>query len=235
MLNAALEFLQSTMEYRAWGFNALTISFIATLGFSIFQGWGVWNQNQGVWREKSGKSVDTPMMLYSLFFFMTYHIYGWQIGSLSIIFNGLLGFLFIPLAIGLWKFDGFTKNDKVYLLISFSLLILIFMVKERDLVVTVAMFMVNVFLYRQVRETYRYGRGVLSGTFILSFLTSTVFWVVYGFATLTVPIMIISPMYLVLWGTIGILWLRDKPHKGRNQRRKFTADDYQIHRPVKRA
>ena len=60
-----IEILEKTIEYKNFGLNALTISAIATIIFSLISGYGVGRQAWKIWSEKSGKSVSPIFFAYN--------------------------------------------------------------------------------------------------------------------------------------------------------------------------
>jgi len=37
--------IEHTIEWQSWGWNAVTVSFLATVAFTVFQSWGLWQQH----------------------------------------------------------------------------------------------------------------------------------------------------------------------------------------------
>jgi len=102
------------MELYNLGWNAITVSFIGTIFFSLLGTWGLVHQNRQIWQNRSGQSVSNIFFICSMFLFLTTLVYGIYIFSLAMIFNGLMRIIpHIPILIGLGKFKGFKKWEKI--------------------------------------------------------------------------------------------------------------------------
>ena len=64
------------MELENLGFNALTISFFATIFFSLLAAWGLIDQDRKIWSKKSGQSLSSIWFIWASFFFLSNIIYG---------------------------------------------------------------------------------------------------------------------------------------------------------------
>ena len=100
-------FFKQFVEFRNWGWNATTVSCIGTLIFGWIFGWGLWQQIRKIRDLDSGKSIPIEMNAYFAYHFFAFSVYGMRIGSLSIILNGVFGFLF-------WRIyrDAADKPDR---------------------------------------------------------------------------------------------------------------------------
>ena len=107
------DLFKRTVEYKEFGFNALTISASATIIFSLLQAYGIFGQSQKIWRNKSGEALSGTFFFYNFFYFLIFFIYGISEKSVAMSFNGALCFLYIPILIGLKKYKGFTKIEKI--------------------------------------------------------------------------------------------------------------------------
>ena len=55
------------MELENLGFNALTISFFATIFFSLLAAWGLIDQDRKIWSKKSGQSLSSIWFIWKGF------------------------------------------------------------------------------------------------------------------------------------------------------------------------
>ena len=194
-----IHFFKNTVEWQGWGYNALTISFIATAVFTILEGWGFWMQNLSIWRNKSGKSISVSLFIYFGCLFITVIAYGYYIKSIAAIFNGMLGFLHLPILFGLWKYKGFTKLETgascVFPLMGPAMIFL----PWKDLMMISLLFGTIVPLLMQLYEMWRAkSAGVINARFIGILIISTAFWVIYAFAIGNRVMEVIYPLTLVI-------------------------------------
>jgi len=198
-LTDVIHFFKNTVEWQGWGYNALTISFIATAVFTILEGWGFWMQNLSIWRNKSGKSISVSLFIYFGCLFITVIAYGYYIKSIAAIFNGMLGFLHLPILFGLWKYKGFTKLETgascVFPLMGPAMIFL----PWKDLMMISLLFGTIVPLLMQLYEMWRAkSAGVINARFIGILIISTAFWVIYAFAIGNRVMEVIYPLTLVI-------------------------------------
>jgi uncharacterized protein with PQ loop repeat len=208
-LTDVIHFFKNTVEWQGWGYNALTISFIGTAFFTILEGWGFCMQNRSIWQNKSGESISVSLFIYFGCLFITVIVYGYYIKSIAAIFNGMLGFLHLPILFGLWKYKGYTKLEKGALYL-FPLMIpaMIFLL-EKDLLMISLLLGTIVPLLMQLYEMWRAkSAGVLNASFIGILIISTAFWVVYAFAIRNWVMEVIYPLTLVILILIFVLRFR---------------------------
>jgi len=202
------------VELNHLGWNALTIGFIGTLIFSFAEGWGVWQQNKAIWKNKSGESVSVIWFTYFTALFGIVFIYGLSTKSIALAFNGfLLTPLYIPLVVGLWKFKGFTKVEKICSACFLAAVIACVLVPYKDwffLIFTVG----NIFFsFTQPYEIWKNkSSGVVEIKLLVVFLASTIFWVTYAYASHDWVLEIITPCYLVIISLTTILWFKYRKH-----------------------
>src|SRR3989339_183294 len=99
------------VEVQNFGFNAITISAIIIVIFSILESWGIYKQNKKIWDKKSGESVSVAWFIYFMFMLFSYFVYGIFTKEAAIIINGLASLFVVPIVVGLWRFKGFSKID----------------------------------------------------------------------------------------------------------------------------
>jgi uncharacterized protein with PQ loop repeat len=198
-LTDVIHFLKNTVEWQGWGYNALTISFIATAVFTVLEGWGFWMQNISIWRNKSGESISVSLFIYFGCLFSTVIAYGYYIKSIAAIFNGMLGFMHLPILFGLWKYKGFTKLEKGALCVFPLMIPAMIVLPWKDLLMISLLFGTIVPLVMQLYEMWRAkSAGVIDARFIGILIISTAFWVIYAFAIQNWVMEVIYPLTLVI-------------------------------------
>jgi len=208
-LTDVIHFFKNTVEWQGWGYNALTFSFIATAVFTVLEGWGFWMQSLSIWRNKSGESISVSLFIYFGCLFITVIVYGYYIKSIAAIFNGILGFLHLPILFGLWKYKGFTKLEKGALYICPLMIPAMIFLPWKDLLMISLLLGTIVPLVMQLHEMWRAkSAGVVDARFIGILIISTAFWVVYAFAIQNWVMEVIYPLTLVILILILVLRFR---------------------------
>ncbi len=204
-----IHFFKNTVEWQGWGYNALTISFIATAVFTVLEGWGFWMQNRSIWRNKSGESISASLFIYFGCLFITVIAYGYYIKSIAAIFNGMLGFLHLPILFGLWKYKGFTKLETGALYVFPLMIPAMIFLPWKDLLMISLLLGTIVPLLMQLYEMWRAkSAGVINARFIGILIISTAFWVIYAFAIRNWVMEVIYPLTLVILILIFVLRFR---------------------------
>lgn len=198
------------MELQTLGWNVLTFGFIGTLVFALVEAWGLWKQNKEIWRQKSGQSLSVTWVMYGAFLLMAGALYGTSIGSIALMAAGtLIGLMHLPVLVGLYKFKGYTRWNHALLI---SLFVALWFMREsphQDWFFLAFSFGSIASSVMQPYEIWRNkDAGVVAIQFVLAFLASTVFWVIYAFAIGDWVLMIISPAYLVILTATLCLWAK---------------------------
>ncbi len=201
--------VQGTVEWQNWGWNALTISFIATVAFTLFQGWGLWKQDQTIRESRSGESVSVLFFSYFGCVFFSFLCYGFIIKSVAAAFNGLLGFLHVLVLVSLWRFKGFTPIEKL-LAAAFPLAIVAMVtVPWKNALLLLLMGGSLLPMAHQPWEMWRNkSAGAVDIRFIAIFMASTVFWTIYGFAIDNWVLEIINPSALTILVITSFFWFK---------------------------
>ncbi|MFZ4632381.1 MAG: hypothetical protein ACOYL8_04255 [Patescibacteria group bacterium] len=195
-----IEIFKNVVEYKNFGLNALTISAIATILFSILQAYGILKQNQAIREKESGESISTLFFFYNFFYFFIFFIYGISEKSLAMSINGALSFLYIPILSALRRFKGFTKGEVITaLLMSLVVPAVIIYEEKHQLLFLFSCFSV-VAIVKQFKEISKeVGFGALSVKYIWMFFITSIFWCIYFAATnnwlLEIPCVIGTTLY----------------------------------------
>ena len=197
-------------EFENFGWNVLTLGFMGTIVFTVFEAWGLYRQKKKIWSEESGKSVSVIMVAYTAALFTVMFIYGISVKKIAIVFNGgLLALMCVPILRGLWKFKGFSKLEKRMSVVLAAAVAVMPFVPFKDWFFLTLTFG-NVFsLLAQPYEIWKNkDAGAVEIRLWLVFLTSTFFWVVYAFSVNDWVMKIISPAYGVINVLVIVLWLK---------------------------
>ena len=195
--------MKEIIEIQHWGWNPIIITSFLTICFTIFQGYGIVKQSQKIWRTKSGKSISTFAFFFGCFYFFSFIFYGLEKMSLAIIFNGLLGFLYLPIVIGLIKFKKFKLYEKILLPITALVIPVMIMTAEKDLLLFILLMVTLITIVTQVLEIRKEkSRGSVEIKFVVIFLLTNIFWLIYAFIIGNWPLEIFNSLAIVVysWG-----------------------------------
>lgn len=151
--------------------------------------------------------------------FITVIAYGYYIKSIAAIFNGMLGFMHLPILFGLWKYKGFTKLETGALCVFPLMIPAMIFLPWKDLLMISLLFGTIIPLAMQLYEMWRAkSAGVINARFIGILIISTAFWVIYAFAIENWVMEVIYPLTLVILILIFVLrfhyaypsWYREK-------------------------
>ncbi|MDO8556858.1 MAG: hypothetical protein Q7R98_00110 [Candidatus Jorgensenbacteria bacterium] len=207
-----LEILRKTLEYQNFGFNELFISAVATVIFTVLQGYGVLMQGRRIWRERSGESISVTFFSYATFYFLAFLVYGAEKWSIAMVFNGVLGFVHIPILAGLLKFKGFTRNEWI-LLGAFSTMVPAFFILDgepQEVFLMICLLGILATLVKQTLDTWSYvklrrsGRAdkpiALEPRFLVSFMATNAVWFIIALCIGNWPLAVFNPLAFLLIG-----------------------------------
>lgn len=179
-----MELFRNTLEYKDFGFNALTVSAIGTILFSLLQGYGILGQSHKIWRAKSGEAISSTFFFYNFFYFLIFLIYGIDEKSVAMSFNGALCFLYIPILVGLRKFKGFTKTEIISALLMFLIVPAMLFYQQKHQLLFLFSLVAIIAIVNQFKEIFRSGKfGILSIKYVWMFFVTSIFWCIYYAAT----------------------------------------------------
>lgn len=192
--------MEKFSEIQNFGFNSLTLSFIATLFFTFFQAFALIMQNKKIIKNKSGESVSFVFFSYYGFSALAVIIYGFYKSSLALTINGLLGFIALTIAFNLLKFKKIELREKIIGIISVSILPLIILIPQKDSLFLIFGLIVQWSLLTQVIELFKNKNtgSVHPAQGIVSLFSQT-FWLIYSLLFNIWPMIIINTIGLSLW------------------------------------
>lgn len=202
------------MELEQLGWNAVTIGAVGAILFTILEAWGLWQQKKTIWNNQSGKSISVVWFLYFANQFVVIFIYGLSMKSITLTFNGLLSLIYIPIIIGLWKFKGFKRSEKILGLFLLLTSMIMVIVPFKDWVFLVMSFGSLLASAMQPYEIWKNkNSGVVEIRLLTVFLISTLFWIIYGYAINDWVLKIVCPMYFTIVSITMFFWFIYKQPK----------------------
>lgn len=208
-----MDLLKDTLEYRNWGMNIATLSFVGTMFFTVLQGWALFAQNGTIRRERSGESIAVVYFVYGFCYFAAFFVYGVAKLSIAMALNGLLFVPYLPILVALMRYKGFSSGDWI-LFVLFSLMIPAVEVLKgnaRDVFVLVTLFGCLVPGVFQIAEILRTrSPGAIDPRFIVAFMGSSVFWFLFGTMTGNWIFIAFNPVSFALLGVTLALYLKYK-------------------------
>lgn len=197
------------MELGQLGWNALTIGFAGTLLFTLVEAWGLWRQGKTIRDKESGKSVSVLWFCYFATLFAVLFIYGLANRSIAMTFNGLLALVHIPILTGLWKHKGFSTVER-RAGIAFIGIIMLCAVAPFGMKGWIFLLLSFGNIGASVLQPYEIWKNKTSGAVEIRLLSvytiSTIFWVIYAYASGDWVLKIICPAFLAVLSTTVVLW-----------------------------
>lgn len=188
------------IEIEAFGINILSLSFVATLLFTLFQGIAFIKQNKKILKTKSSKSVSFSFYSFFGFSALAVTIYGLYNQSLALSINGLLGFISLVIAINIIKFRKLAKGELRIGLISAIAIPLMIIVPQKDFIFLGLGLIIAKTLMMQILEIWKNkSSGAYHSGQIFVSITSCSFWLIYSIIVKIWPMMIINTLFLLLW------------------------------------
>lgn len=206
------------LEFQSFGWNPATISFIGAVFFVILTSQPTFVKGQNIWRQQSGQSVSTLLMVWLLLMYYTGALYGWSLSatytgkSIALIFGGIIR---VPLQafvlFGLWRYSqdaGKWTWRLVGILMPLVVIIPFLRAGQQGIVYLFFALGGCVPATEQLWLLYKAGNvGPIPLSYPLSYALSTSFWLWYAleFDVLVLKIGIV-PMFIVVWATVCV-WI----------------------------
>lgn len=204
------EWIRHSVEWNNWGMNVLTVSFMGTVFFTFLEIWGLVKQDRTIRDARSGEGVSVSMISYFGCTFIAFGYFGFTVHSIASVFNGvILFFFYLKVLLTLKEFKVFSTEDKWRIALFASFALLEFLTSKKELVMTSMMVGAAYPLWLQVKEIWvKRSVGQLDIRYISVMLISTLFWTVYAFVTHNLPLMIVNPFIIVLFGVMIHFWFK---------------------------
>lgn len=188
------------VEIEGFGMNILTLSFSATVVFTVLQAIAFVKQNQKIIRTKSGESVSFSFYSFFGFSALAVTVFGFTNNSLALTINGFLGILSLVVVINLIRFKKITKKEKFLGLISVLALPVMILSPNKDVIFLILGFIVGTTLVVQIVEIWKNkSSGSYHPSQIFVSIASCSFWLAYSLVMDIWPIKITNSMFLVSW------------------------------------
>ena len=200
------------MDIQNLGWNMMTVGFGGTIFFTLLSSWGLFQQAKKIWQHQSGQSVSVFWFSYNIFLFAANIVYGFSQASVALILNGCLcSLMHLPILIGLGKFKGFSRLEKLLMVLYGLLLVFMIALPFKGVLYLIFSFGNAIAQGTQPWEIWRKkNSGMVEVKLLTVYWSSTVFWIIYAFATKNLALEIICPIYLVILTATLILWKKYK-------------------------
>ncbi|PIZ98397.1 MAG: hypothetical protein COX77_04590 [Candidatus Komeilibacteria bacterium CG_4_10_14_0_2_um_filter_37_10] len=198
--------MKNFVEIQNFGFNSITITALMTMIFTILQGVGITQQGKKIWQEKSARSLSPELFFLLLFYFLSFFFYGWSKDSLAMCFNSLLGLLYIPIIVGIYKFQTLSLIKKIIFFLTSLIVPMMIILQEKDIFLLVLLLISLLVLITQPLAMLKEkSRGSVDLNYILIFFVTSVFWLVYSMIINNWPLEIFNSLAIIVY--LWILWL----------------------------
>jgi uncharacterized protein with PQ loop repeat len=195
------------VELQEIGWNAVTLSFIATFVTLVIGLWGLWKQNRTIWRMRSGESVSVIMYSYTTAFFIAAAVYGLQTGSLALTANLFRLLLLVPIMVGLLKFKKFRPWEKVLSVLFIGITVAMLLLPHKDWLFLALCVCSWVSIVTQAVEILHKGEiGAVDVRMLWTMLVTASAWLVYGFAVHDWVLMATNPIYAAIVAITVAIW-----------------------------
>lgn len=196
-------------EIGKFGINVLTLSFVATMVFTILQAIAFLKQNQRILKTKSGQSVSFSFYSFFGFSALAVTVFGLTNQSLALSINGLLGIFSLIIAINLLRFKKITKKEKIIGIISILALPAMIFSPNRDVIFLALGFIIGITIGIQILEIWKNkSSGSYHPTQIFISITSCSFWLIYSIIMNIWAMEITNSLFLLLWFILLFSYLK---------------------------
>jgi len=201
-MEVVLNFLNSFVEVQKFGINFLTLSFLGTIVFTLFQMISIFRQGRVVWGKKNGESVSVLQFGYFAGYLFALFPYGIMQGSLALIFNSLLGIFCFYVTLGLWNYKKCVPKYEwalVFLFLMLTAFMFALSAAGKEILFSGLLFGILLFSAHQLFEiTKKKDAGNVSIGVQKAFMASNVFWFFYSLLIGNVPLAIFNPLAFVI-------------------------------------
>jgi len=191
--------------------NMLTISFVATMIFTVLQAIAFIKQNQRILKTKSGQSVSFSFYSFFGFSALAVSVFGLTNKSLALSINGLLGILSLMIVINLLRFKKITNKEKIIGLFSVLALPTMIFSPNRDIVFLILGLIIGVTLGIQIFEIWKNkSSGSYHPSQVFVSISSCSFWLIYSIIVNIWAMQITNSLFLFLWIALLLSYLKFK-------------------------
>jgi hypothetical protein len=214
--------LDRFIEVQGWGMNWLTASFIVTLLFDGIEAWEVAAQQRTIKTLGKAESVSVSWFCYFGFLLIALGVYGViedpkQI-SIALIGEGILGLCFyLPMMHALRTVKGYSRNEKWVFISSLAMVPIILLLPGKEFLMTMFCGGAVCALSTMPWEIWKNkNRGQVKLGLTIIYLANVIGWTVYGFKARILPLMIVTPVSILLLLITILFWCvyTDKQESG---------------------
>ena len=171
------------MDFSQINWTPKLISEIGTITFSTLIAYGLLDQGITIWKQRSGRSVYTPLFVFLAGTRISAMLYGFADNSIPLIYNGIVtGLAMIPMFTGLWKYKGFSRFEKALCYITTVLNIVSWLTPyEAEIFLFFSLALMG-FAFKQPWEIHKErSSGVVRLQLLIVTFFNSGFWLVYGY------------------------------------------------------
>ncbi len=187
-------------EISGFGINMLTLSFAATMAFTILQAIAFLKQNQRIIKTKSGQSVSFSFYSFFGFSALAVTVFGLTNQSLALSINGLLGIISLIIAVNLLRFKKLTKKEKIVGGLSVLALPVMIFSPNRDVIFLALGLIIGITVGIQIIEIWKNkSSGSYHSAQVFVSIASCSFWLIYSIIMKIWAMEITNSLFLLLW------------------------------------
>jgi len=203
------------MDITQLGWNLMTFNLSGILLFSLIGTWGLIQQHKAISINKSGKSISIDWIIYFTFFHVNGFIYGVSLDSLALEWNAGLRLTFhIPILIVLFKYESFNRRHwtmfAIMLLVNIAM---IFLPHKHLFFLTISAGAFIALALQPWKIWKNKDRGVVSIRLMITYVLSTMFWVLYSWLIDDWALKINTHIMLSIFTLTVILWYKYPPQE----------------------
>ena len=200
----------ATIEYREWGVNFITCSFLMTVALTFaLQLPGLSGQAWTVWRNRSGDGVSVPTCLALCAYFGVFFVYANNIGSGAAMLNAaVLAFPSLWLLVGVYRFKGFSFLEWLLAGVVIAVIVATIVLSSKYLIYMAVSFATAFGLISQVVELWRTRiTDNVNQYFLALFSGVSCIWVAYALLIGDWVMAVMAGMFALLYGLILLSWM----------------------------
>ena len=199
-MDALATFVLSSAEVKNFGTNWATFWMLGANFFTFMQAWSTWKQIDTIRSAEKAEGISLYFFAFLAGYCFSFIYYGWVHGGLTMVFNGLLGFMFVVVVFYIVRHRGVTKKELLTLLGVPLMLPIMVLAPQKEIVLFVYLFGIFVFLL-DVPLSIKRGKAVgqVDIRFTYVFLCVGTFWFAYALSIKDVPLMIFNPLALLVY------------------------------------
>lgn len=195
------ELFQGTVEYQAWGWNAITVSSIIAIALTGLQyKWGVWKQYQTIRDTGSIEAISAVWHGYFTILLITIGIYGWRHNSIAMVLNSVLATGHFLVFRAVLKRQEISGREKMILILATCIPIAMLLLPWTEAILLIANVVSIGSLALQAWTIWKKkNAGAVETDLIFIYLVAIVFWVVYSYALGILAMKIVMTIILIVF------------------------------------